>query len=884
MKENRISPPQWAIRFLEWFCPPELLEGILGDLLEAFDQDSISIGPKKARRNFTLQVFRLFHPSILFRNHLNYSIMNTAIIRNHLLIAGRQIRKHWSFALINILGLSLALTFLILSYFFIQQERSYDQFHEHKTDLYRLFHTSINKETGTVGNQSAVTAVPLGEVVAAEVPAIQAFTRVASSSGLIRNNKDFNKETISFTDPQFLQMFSFPMKMGDPQTALRSPRSIVLSEDLAKKYFGNQNPLSKELEVTLNDSLFKVVVTGVIEPLKESSSLQLDCILPFEHYGAIIPPKMFNSFNFGVVENYIQVRKDVKPDLLPPSLTAAVKKMSAESEDRLEIGLQPLPKLRFAHEIRGNTPYTNPQKLYILFAITLLVLAIALINFITLSSGQALGRLQEMGLRKTLGARGGQIRNQLMIESLVITGFAAMSAVALAYLLSPNFAQLVDAPITVRISWRELLLLSLLVVSIATISSLGQGLLLLRQQTAPSLKGEFSGPVKRQWFNEGLIIFQFALSIMLILGAFHIQRQLDFILEKDLGFDKERLLELPLGDSPDAQSMQQKVNRLREELSRNEQILAVSSSMNNSTDPWTELFFKQVDGDEHGLYFNQVDQEYLKTMGIDLLEGKSFPPQLKKGILVNEALVQHFGWEDPLVQQIPGINFTDPHEIIGVFKDFHYSSLHQEVEPLILAIDPAAISSGITGLSTYIWPPNLYNLLIRIGPGEIGSILQFIEERWQEHSPETPFQFKFVDETLAAKYAEEERWGKVITLSSRFGILIAWLGLFALINLTVRKRTRELGIRKVLGASPRSLMSLLSGKYLKLLSIGTLVAFPLAWHFLDRWLASFSYSIELTPLLFLLIGIAVLLLTALVFSIQSYQASRINPVTAMRVE
>jgi len=237
-----------------------------------------------------------------------------------------------------------------------------------------------------------------------------------------------------------------------------------------------------------------------------------------------------------------------------------------------------------------------------------------------------------------------------------------------------------------------------------------------------------------------------------------------------------------------------------------------------------------------------------------------------------------------LTQQIPGINFNDPHEIIGVFKDFHYSSLHQKVEPLILAIDPSAISSGITGLSTYVWPPNLYNLLIRVGPGEIGPTLSFIEERWKELSTDTPFEFNFVDETLAAKYAEEERWGKVITLSSWFGILIAWLGLFALINLTVRKRTRELGIRKVLGASTLSLIHLLSNRYLKLLAFSTLVSFPLAWYFLNRWLASFSYSIELTPLLFVVIGLGVTLLTWVMFSIQSYRASRVDPVRAIRVE
>lgn len=480
-----------------------------------------------------------------------------------------------------------------------------------------------------------------------------------------------------------------------------------------------------------NCSACTIIVTDVIDPLKDYSSLQIDCILPFDHYGAIIPPKMFTSFNFGVVENYIQIEKDVDAAFLPSSLTAAVAKMTEESEDRLEIGIQHFTDIHFDHIILGNTPYTNPQKLYILLAIALLVLIVALINFITLSSGQALGRRPEMGLRRTLGAREKQIRNQLVIEAQVITSIAAVFALILTYFFGPSFSHLVDAQLSFQVEWREIVSLALLVLSLATISGFGQAGLLLRHHTAPSLKGHFSGPFQRQWFNEGLIIFQFAMSIMLILGAFHIQRQLNYIQEKDLGFDKERLLELPLGDSPDQESMRRKVERLSEELLRNEQIISVSSSMNNSKDPWTELFFKQIDGEEAGLFFNQVDHRYLGTMGIDLIQGKSFPPQMKKGILVNEALVQHFDWDTHLTQQIPGINFEEPHEIIGVVKDFHFSSLHQKVEPLILAVDPSAISSGITGLSTYVWPPNLYNLLIRVGPGEISPILSFIEARWQ---------------------------------------------------------------------------------------------------------------------------------------------------------
>lgn len=808
--------------------------------------------------------------------------MGIAIFRNHLRIAWRQMRKNWAFAFINITGLSLAIAFLFLTYLFIQKERSYDQFHDHKAQLHRLYHTAINKETGQAGNQSAVTAVPLGKVVAAEIPAITAFSRIASSSGVLRQGEDFSKETVSFADPQALQMFSFPMMQGDQNTALNTPNSIVLSQALAKKYFGEQDPLLQEMQVTLNDSLLNVVVTGVIEPLKEESSIQLDCILPFDHYGAILPTKMLTSFNFGVVENYIQVREETDLSLLPSSLSAVVEKSTQESEDRLEIGIQDLSAIHFDHKITGNTPYTNPQKLYILFAIALLVLIVALINFITLSSSQALSRLQEMGLRRTLGADGRQIQGQLIIESLLITGLACILALFLAYLLTPNFAQLVDAEFVFRLGVIEALGLFFLIGLISLISGLGQGILLTRHRTTQSLKGQLGTSFKRQWLNEALIVFQFSLSIMLILGAVHIQRQLQYIQEKDLGFEEERLLELAIGDSPDQLAMQRKVERFKEDLLREQQILAISGSMNNSTDPWTELFFKQEDGEEQGIYFNQVDPDYLSTMGIQLLQGKSFSPQLKRGIIVNEALVKHFGWDDPLTQQIPGVNFQAPHEIIGVIKDFHFSSLHQKVAPLVLATDPSSISSGITGLSTYVWPPNLYQLLVRIGPGEIEPIIRQIEDRWQVLAPDTPFEFAFIDENLDAKYAEEKRWGKVTSLSSWFGILIAWLGLFALMHLMIKRRVREIGIRKVLGASTPALIRLLSQNYSRLLVFSALIACPVAWYFLGSWLAAFSYRIELNPLLFLGITLAVITLTLALFGLHTLRAARLNPIEAIQ--
>lgn len=887
MKNKMQDPPQWAIRLLESFCPTELQEGILGDLLEQFDQQAQKVGLASAQKRFIWNVFRLFHPSILFRNHFSLHLMQMAMLKSHLLVALRNMRKRKAHAFINIFGLSFAFAFLFLVAIFLHQELAYDQFHSQKDRIYRLYNTIKKVETGQIANQSAVTAIPLATDLQQSVPAIQYTSRWASTSGVIQQDQNLAREVISFVDSQFLKIFDFPLVIGDKETALYQPNGIILSQEKAKKFFGDENPLNRPLQLTLNDSLMNLVVTGVIDNKKGASSMVLDFMVPFKLYEVLMPPKMLSSYRFSAVESYILLDEKADSTKLDEVLTAAIQVYSPPKENRLEVGIQALGDIHLEAEIVGNTQYTSPQKLYIMVALALLVLVVAFINFITLSTSQALGRLKEMGMRRTLGAVKRQITRQLVIESFLLVALAAVLGLGLSYLIMPGFSIWVDAPLAFQVSPIEGLYVLAVIISITLLSGLLQSAVLLKYDAIQALKGKvlFTGQ-KGSW-NEGLIIFQFALSLLLILGAVHIRSQLQFIQQKDLGFDQERLIEIPLGDSPDQEIMALKVERFRNLAQKNSQIISVGASMNNTADPWTELRFEQEDGEKESLFFNQIDPKYLSTMGVKLVEGIDFSERsnnASNSIIVNQALVEHFGWEDPFAQQIPGKNFEGSHQIIGIAKDFHFSSLHQKIEPLILVLDPAAIESGMTGLSTYTWPPNLYQLLVRIGPGELESALSHLETIWKKFNPAVPFEFNFVDEVLAAKYAEEQRWGSVINAASLFGILIAWLGLFGLMQLSVQKRKREIGIRKVLGASVPGIIALLSSKYGKLLLVSIFVSCPVAWLLLRKWLATFSYQIALSPLLFIGISLLVLLLTIGILSLQSYRAAQRNPIMAIKMD
>jgi putative ABC transport system permease protein len=806
------------------------------------------------------------------------------LLLSHLKVAFRYMKKHTFYSIVNLLGLSFAIAFVFLAFRFIQTELNYDQFHSNKENIYRLYHTIIDKETGAIKAQSAVTAIPLAKDLSEEVADIQSFTRVASSTaGIVVKGENY-EEKITFVDPDFFKLFDFPIFSGSAFTKDQA-LSVLISKEKALQLFGRSDPINELITAKINNEDIALKVIGLIDAKRGQSSLEFDFLANMELFKKVVGEKVYQSYKYGMVENYVLSNATISKEDLSQLFTQAFNKFSADDKDQTRLQLQALPSIHLEDKIVGNALYTSPTKLYIMSALALLVLLIAVINFITLSTSHALLRSKEIGLRSTLGAIKQQLKRQMIQESLLLNIIASLLGLGLAYATLPHFASLLETQLAFSFGLKEAVFLASLCFLIALVTGNLQALTLVKNNAIHALKSKISG--KNSIFNQSLLVLQFALSILLIIGAIVMQQQMKYIQNKDLGYDKERLIEINLGNTKDLETAQQLVKRFKAKALQNRHILDISATMNNAREPWTELMFEQLKGQPEGLFYNQIDPAYLQTMQIELKEGEAFrinQPNAQNAILVNEALVRHFAWDQPLEQQIPGKNFSENHQIIGVVKDFHFSSMHQKIEPLILALDLESIGSGITGLSTYVWPANLYQLVVRVGEGDLTPILKDLEQIWSEIAPENAFVYHFVDQVLEKQYATEKRWAAVINWASLFAIFIAWLGLLGLMRLSLQKRIKEIGIRKVLGASTSKIISLLSKEYLLLVVLGNIIALPIAWILMGKWLNSFSYRTNLSPTLFLLAGICVLAFTFLSLGLQSFKTANANPTDALKME
>ncbi|NND34867.1 MAG: FtsX-like permease family protein [Saprospiraceae bacterium] len=878
--------PRFLLVFLEWICPPDLLEGIQGDLIEKFEKDSQIRGISAARRILFWNVLRLIHPAILLRNNWSFKWFNSGMVISHLMTTSRNMLRNKFYSFVNIFGQSLALAFVLLIFLFINHERSYDQFHKNRESIYRLFQDTRNKSSGQYGEKSAITSIPLAADLASEIPTITHYTRFASTSCNLRIDGIPHRETMHFVDQGFLQMFDFPLISGNTNTALAEPHSVIISHDKARKLFGDEDVIDKIIALDVNDTTIFIKISGLIDPKREKSSIPFDFLMPIESYRLAVSNQTFQSYRYGLVENYIQLKHGADRLSLERSLSSIMKKFLGENKEGRNFGLQSFSSLHFENEVVGNAVFVSPVKLRILFALGMLVLIIATINYVTLSAGQALNRVKEVAMRKTLGARKGQLTRQLILESFFISLLASGIAILISLLLLPVFTQLIGSTLVFSLGWRELVFIFTLIFMIAVAAGYLQSMILVRQNSS-GLKRHLINNRTQRWFREGLIVFQFTTCLLLLIGALHIRAQMRFIANKDLGFDKDRILEIPLGNSPDQSSAKLLVDRFKARAQQEQNIQYVSASMNNAREPWTELVFDQVDGTKEKIYFNQVDEMYVRTMGIKMLDGSDFRAETSNAsgaILVNEALVRHFNWQQPIGMSLPGKHFVKPPVIVGVVKDFHFSSLHQQIKPLILSLDPNSITPGITGLSTYVWPPNLYQLNVRIGPGEIEPVLNTLESIWKDIEPGHPFTFHFVDEAIEAQYAEEKRWEKVAGWASFFSLIIAWLGLVGVMRLAVQKRKKEIGIRRILGSTSGRVIALLSRRFLILICLSILIAVPVSWYLLTWWLSSFVYHIALNAAIFTVIAIGVLAFAMISIASQALQVMVNNPMQALKVE
>ena len=840
------------------------------------------------------------------------------MLKNYLTIALRNLVRHKIYTVINALGLATGIAFCLLTFLYVRHEWTYDQFHEKSDHIYRL-----GMSGGTFGGRDNATHVRLsdqiGPLMRENIPQFAHVVRIHEGPGTISHGNNTFEVKSLFTDEDFFQLFTFPLIHGDPKTVLANPNSIVLTQSAAQKHFGQNDVVGQE--ISIRDKVWKeeektFVVAGIAQDPPENSSIQFDLILSH----ASRPPsgpkitsfvmrpdgkterREVDSpvFSWGKNVTYIQLIDNIQLADLAPVLKAFVKANKTNFESKRKtpdatLHLQPIADIHFDREItNGLSAPSNPAYSYILAGIALSVLLVACINFTNLAIARSATRAREVGVRKVVGAMRFQLMKQFWGESLLLTGVGMLLGLALTEFFLSTFNALTQVNLTLDY-WPSLsgvlFGLSLLLI-ISLFSGIYPALVLSGFDPIAVLKNRFNIG-GRSWSGRVLIVGQFVVAILFLIATLVMSRQLTFLKEKNLGLNESQVvLVKPRHSSRDLQRHLLSLQLFKQELKRHPQIVNVTQSelfsnlKADSNIRKSDITFPNGEVVEKATI--SVDYDFFDTLGIVLLAGRNFSPDFgtdgKQAVLVNKTFVEHAQLEQPLNTTLPitkmMASFTkgdslpkvqrikDP-KIIGVVDDFHLKSLHYALPPLVIFLDAASMSS---------------DFLVRIRPERMSETLAFMAEKWQSIAGDAPFDYVFLDENFDRLYREEERWGTIVQYASFFALFVACLGVLGLTSLAITRRTKEIGIRKVLGASNHHIVALLSREFVVLILIANLIAWPIAHYGVEHWLRDFAYRIDAGMGLFLLGGLLVFLTALLTIGVQALKAAQRNPVHALRYE
>ena len=808
------------------------------------------------------------------------------MFKNYLMVAFRNLVRNRVYSAINIFGLSVGIAFCILVFLFVQNEWTYDRFHRDVDRIYRVYWEHVGDHGRSLWS---VARIPVAPALAENVPEFGQAVRLYRSKTTIKWGEESISEGLCFADAAFFDLFTFPLEFGDAATALKSPFSVVLSAEMAAKYFGEENPLGRQMTVQARPGdpfgetepapkLLDFSVTGVARPVPSNSSVQFDFLMSFNHVADIRGPEFLSSWGLYDPRHlsvYVKLPPGVSPAeveerLVPVTATHLLKQREKPEENRLR--LQSMTDIHLNTTIEGPEPASDPVYSYILSGIATLVLLIACINFMNLAIGRSFTRAREVGVRKVVGAGRMQLARQFWGESLMLSVLALLVGAALAELLLPTFNSLTQKELTIDYVARASTLIALC--GMALLASLIAGsypaVFLSRIHPAGVLKGglEVRG---RNLLGRALVVVQFALSAFLIVSAMVMYRQVDYMKTRNLGFDSEQIAVVPLWGLNTSERVRA-LDVFRNELTQYGDITGVSgaSGVFGRIGGYTDTY----KGKRVRVGQLKVDYDFLDMLGMTVIAGRTLARKRGlEGVLVNEAWMRAFEWETHVGRQLEH-SVSDPRygklrnpPVIGVVKDFHSQSLHREIMPLVFspASDP-------------------YFLYIKIHPHKIPEALARIKARWHTLEPTLPFDFFFLDEHIDRQYRDEERWGRIIGYASFFAILIASLGAFGLVALSVSRRVKEIGIRKVLGASASSIVLLFSREFVKLVIVANVVAWPVAYLVMRDWLQDFAYRIDLDIWTFAAGGVLTLALALLSVCSQAIKAASANPVDALRYE
>lgn len=878
-KKRNNHIPGLGQRMLAFLLPYDKQDILMGDFIECFAHKSERRGRTSALIWFWWQVAASFPAFIRYRSQAG-----GGMFRSYVRVALRNMYKQAAYSFLNLAGLALGLACFVVIMLYVQHERSYDRFHTDAEKLYRVL--DIRKVDG-IGEESASAPILLGEAMLNDYPeqieaAVRFFNFQAPTLALayLPDNEEpklFNEKELYFVDGSFFDVFSFNLIEGNKNSALKSPNSIVLTEEMAAKYFGTESPLGKSLRF---EDKHDLIVTGVLENLQGNSHLDFDFLVSFSTLDnpEVLSAGLKKSWIWNPAWTYLKLDKNVSPQTMEAQFPDFVVKYWPESRhDRVKLFLQPVADIhlhsKLDYEMHANS---DVAYVYVFTTIAVFVLLISCFNFINLTTARSTRRAREIGMRKILGGYRTQLIVQFLSESVMTCLVALVLTFPIIWLLLSlmhnftglelGFEKVLELPVFIGLFG--------LTVLIGLISGIYPALFLSGYRPAQAVKGtRFVEFAKGVLFRKGLVIGQFSLSIILIVGTMIALKQLDYLQNRGLGFDQEKVVLLPTLRSP----LMEQYTTFKNELLQHNDILSMTTvedipGVKHQTGGYKPEGFTE----QQQFPRLMVHDDFARTMGIGMAAGRDFSPEFlndhEDAAVINESMVKLLGYES--AEDAIGKPF-DGEMIIGVTKDFHFASLHRPIGPFVLLRvedDPRAMAFS----ARYI--------AVKLNTAHLSETLQFIEDRWLEFTPNRPFEYLFLSDLVGEQYEAEARLSQVAGAFAMLSVLIACLGLFGLASYTTERRIKEIGIRKVMGAPVLQLVYMLSASFLKLVLLAIAIGSPVAYLVLNEWLSDFAYHAPIGFWPFASSAVIAVLIVLMTVSYQTIKAASTNPVNSLRYE
>lgn len=869
---EKKAPPKWVEKILRAICDPYRLEAILGDLQEIYEERSLRQGNFRAKVAYVAGAIDFLRPSVWKK--FSFRIFNpTIMLKNYVKIFWRNIYRRPVFSILNLSCLTLGIAAALLILLYLDFELNYDRFHKKADNLYRVNTTSVKTRNRVLEVEWQGTPATLGTHIERDFPEVESCIRFFSFFNNDRlafrfNDKIVEEDEVYVTDAAVLESFSFPLLEGDAQTALQGPNKIIISQDLAKRIFGNQNSIGQTLETDLTHRVlneanpYAFEVTGVFKDLPRNTSVYTQALISAE------TDSYLEEYNMGefFVMTFLLLNPQTDIQAFEPKMTAIYDKYLQRRDDQILVNAEhQLVSLKEIH-FSDTNGFTY---VYIFSGVGILLLLIAFISFVNMVTAQGSKRALEIGIRKVMGSQRNQLMGQFLTETIFFTLLSLGIAVSLVFLLIQPINTLLDLHLLPDQLWKPHILFGMLsiVILLGVIGGSYPAFFLSSFQPIAVLKGKLAKPVPLRRF---LVAFQFAVVIFVLSCTGMIYHQLEYLRDKDLGFRQGDQVQLEL---PGEEAMQ-KWPVAREALLANPNIVSVGTS---SFVPGVGGMIRgpiSMEGSEPAFVRRaRIDYDYLEVMGIDLVKGRMFSPDYpsdsSRSVIINEAMVDLFELGDnPLGKKLKIGDWGNPNylEVVGVVKNFHQSSLHDPIDPQL-----------------FRWAPAANNVAVELG-SDLRLGMQSLEKVWSEVFPDSHFDYAFLDEMLLERYEADQRRGSIFFYFSWLTIFIAFVGLFGLTSYLTAQRTKEVGIRKVFGASLRDIIILLSKDFLWLVGLAALPGLLLAWLVIHRWLENFAYQVGINYLLPVLVLIAVFALTLATTGWHAFRTARLNPKDSLNYE